>query len=230
MSNVIVDLKEATIYQARKVVLEHIDLKLYKGEFTYLIGRTGSGKSSLLKTLYAAVPLKKGKGTVAGFDLRKLRRRQIQLLRRELGIVFQDLNLLEDRNVGDNLKFVMEATEWFSRKKMQARMEEVLEEVGLARFHNKKTHELSGGERQRVAIARALINKPALIIADEPTGNLDPETSTEIIRLLRKLGRQHNTTVFFATHDYRVIEEYPARVIRCKEKALMEEANYRTLV
>ena len=230
MSNVIVEIKEASIYQMKKVVLESINLKLYKGEFTYLIGRTGSGKSSLLKTLYAAIPLKKGKGVVAGFDLRKLKRKQIPLLRRELGIVFQDLNLLDDRTVEDNLKFVMEATEWFSRKKMKQRADEVIEAVSLRNVHKKKPHELSGGEQQRVAIARALINKPTLIIADEPTGNLDPETSSEILALIRRLAEYNNTAVLFATHDYRVIEAYPARVIRCRDKQLIAEEDYRALV
>ena len=230
MSNVIVDIKEASIYQSKKLVLEDINLKLYKGEFTYLIGRTGSGKSSLLKTLYAALPLKKGQGEVAGFDLRRLKRKQIPLLRRELGIVFQDLNLLEDRSIEDNLRFVMEATDWYSRKKMKNRLNEVLQEVGLGKSHQKKPHELSGGEQQRVAIARALLNKPALIIADEATGNLDPETSHEILKLLRQLAKHHNTAVLFATHDYRVIEEFPARVIRCKEGKLYTEEDYRLLV
>ncbi len=230
MSNVIVDLKDASIYQGKQLVLEKINLKLYKGEFTYLIGRTGSGKSSLLKTLYGALPLKRGKGVVAGFDLKKLKRKQLPALRRELGIVFQNLNLLEDRSVEANLKFVLKATDWFSPKKIRARIDEVLQEVDLQGTNKKQPHQLSGGEQQRVAIARALLNKPSLIIADEPTGNLDPETSYEILSLMRQLALHNNTAVLFATHDYRVIEEFPARVIRCKDRTLVAEEDYRALI
>ncbi len=227
MENIIVNIRNASIYQDKSLVLEKINFKLYRGEFTYLIGKTGSGKSSLLKTIYGALPLKEGKGEVVGFDLTSLNRRKLPKLRRKLGIVFQDFNLLSDRSAYDNLRFVLRATDWYSRKEMKARMEEVLREVALSGKGDKMPHELSGGEQQRLVIARALLNKPQLIIADEPTGNLDPETSDEILALLRRLAKNHNTAILFATHDYRVIERFPARVIRCRNKTLVVEEDYR---
>ncbi|MFN5236571.1 MAG: cell division ATP-binding protein FtsE [Bacteroidota bacterium] len=205
------------------MVLHNIKLELGEGEFTYLIGKTGSGKSSLLKTIYAALPLVKGFGEVAGFDLRTVNRRNIHLLRRKLGIVFQDFNLLSDRNVEENLMFVLRATEWNDTLSMKKRIVEVLSEVGLSGKINSMPHELSGGEQQRVVIARALLNKPPLILADEPTGNLDPETSDDVLLLLRNLAKQHNTTVLCATHDYRILQNFPARIIRVQQGRLIDE-------
>ena len=230
MENIIVQIRNGQISQGKKKVLAGIDLKLYKGEFTYLIGKTGSGKSSLLKTLYGALPLEAGSGRVMGFDLRKLNRRQLPKLRRKLGVVFQDFNLLSDRSVRENLLFVLRATNWSSRKEMNQRIDKVLEEVGLVISSTKMPHELSGGEQQRVVIARALLNKPGLIIADEPTGNLDPDTSEEILALLRRVSKMHNTGILFATHDYRVIERFPARVVRCRDRTLAAEEDYRVIL
>ena len=204
-------------------MLHNIKLELGEGEFTYLIGKTGSGKSSLLKTIYAALPLLSGFGEVAGYDLRTVNRRNIHLLRRKLGIVFQDFNLLSDRSVEENLMFVLRATEWKDSLTMKKRVVEVLSEVGLSGKINAMPHELSGGEQQRVVIARALLNKPPLILADEPTGNLDPETSDDVLLLLRNLARQHNTTVLCATHDYRILQNFPARLIRVQQGRLIDE-------
>lgn len=226
MQNYIVQLKDVNIYQQGVLILQNVHLKISKGEFTYLIGKTGSGKSSLLKTLYAALPLTEGKGEVVGYDLAKLDRRTIPSLRRKLGIVFQDFNLLTDRTVEQNLRFVMDATGWKSESSVKSRINEVLEQVGLADKLYKMPHELSGGEQQRVVIARALLNKPALIIADEPTGNLDPETSDDILLLMRQLALQNNSAVLFATHDYRILEHFPARIIRCLNGKILEEEDF----
>ncbi len=226
MQNTIVQLKDARIYQQGVLVLQDVNLRIAKGEFTYLIGKTGSGKSSLLKTLYAALPLTTGKGEVAGYDLTKLDRRAIPLLRRKLGIVFQDFNLLTDRSVEQNLRFVLDATGWREAGLIQRRIGEVLEQVDLSDKLRKMPHELSGGEQQRVVIARALLNKPALIIADEPTGNLDPETSDDILLLMRQLALQNNSAVLFATHDYRILEHFPARIIRCLNGQILEEEDF----
>ncbi len=226
MQNFIVQLKEANIYQQDVLILQNVHLKITKGEFTYLIGKTGSGKSSLLKTLYAALPLKEGKGEVSGFDLTTLNRYSIPLLRRKLGIVFQDFNLLTDRTVEKNLRFVLEATGWKEESRIRARMTEVLEQVALSDKLYKMPHELSGGEQQRVVIARALLNQPELIIADEPTGNLDPETSDDILLLMRQLAQKHGTAVLFATHDYRILEHFPARIIRCLNGKVLEEEGF----
>ena len=219
----IVRLSDADIRQQdNSLVLEKIDLTIGTGEFVYLIGKTGSGKSTLLKTLYGALPLTSGFGEVAGFDLRKLNRREIPALRRNLGIVFQDFNLLTDRNVEQNLLFVLEATGWKSRADMHARVNAVLEEVGLTGKRLAMPFELSGGEQQRIVIARALLNRPGLLIADEPTGNLDPETSDDILLLLRNLAKQHQTAVLCATHDYRILQNFPARIIRVMHRKLVE--------
>lgn len=223
MSNLIVHLKDVKIFQAKNLILEKVNLKISKGEFTYLIGKTGSGKSSLLKTLYAALPLTQGEGKVGEFDLKSLNRKTIPLLRRQLGIVFQDFNLLSDRNVEDNLKFVLRATGWKDAADIQKRITEVLEQVGLRTKARKFPHELSGGEQQRVVIARALLNRPDIILADEPTGNLDPETADDILLLLRKLAQQNDTAVLFATHDYRILENFPARIIRCLNGKVVSE-------
>ncbi|MFM8371503.1 MAG: cell division ATP-binding protein FtsE, partial [Bacteroidota bacterium] len=223
MVAIIVKLSDADIRQSNGLlVLHNIKLELGEGEFTYLIGKTGSGKSSLLKTIYAALPLVSGFGEVAGFDLRNVNRRNIHLLRRKLGIVFQDFNLLSDRSVEENLMFVLRATEWKDTLSMKKRVVEVLSEVGLSGKINAMPHELSGGEQQRVVIARALLNRPPLILADEPTGNLDPETSDDVLLLLRNLARQHNTTVLCATHDYRILQNFPARIIRVQQGKLVD--------
>lgn len=204
-------------------MLQNINLRIGEGEFTYLIGKTGSGKSSLMKTIYAALPLEKGNGEVAGFDLRTVNRDNVHLLRRKLGIVFQEFNLLTDRNVVDNLVFVLKATGWKDDAAVTSRVFEVLEAVGLMHKRMSMPYELSGGEQQRVVIARALLNRPALILADEPTGNLDPETSDDVLVLLRNLARQHNTAVLCATHDYRILQNFPARIIRIQHGKLVDD-------
>jgi cell division transport system ATP-binding protein len=227
MSNIkVVGLKNVSIFQQDNLVLKDIDLSIQKGEFVYLIGKTGSGKSSLLKTIYAALPLKKGSGFAAGYDLTKLNRKTIPLLRRKLGIIFQDFTLLHDRTVFDNLLFVLKATGWKKRKDIEVRIANTLAQVGLSIKRSKMPHELSGGEQQRLVIARALINKPQLVIADEPTGNLDPETSDGIMKLLQELSKENNTAVLFATHDYRIIQDFPARIIRCVKGKVIEEENF----
>jgi cell division transport system ATP-binding protein len=211
----IVRLTDADIQQQDgKVILEKISLTIGEGEFTYLIGKTGSGKSTLLKTLYAALPLKTGFGEVAGLDLKTLNRSTIPSLRRKIGIVFQDFNLLTDRNVGENLEFVLKATAWDDAQAIKDRIHEVLESVNMLSKLTAMPFELSGGEQQRIVIARALLNRPVLLIADEPTGNLDPETSDDVLTLLRDLAKNYNTAVICATHDYRIIQNFPARIIR----------------
>ncbi|MBA5247744.1 ATP-binding cassette domain-containing protein [Marnyiella aurantia] len=213
----IINLSSATIAQKNFTVLKMVDLHIQKGKFCYLIGKTGSGKSSLLKTLYGHIPLAGGEGSVAGFDLAKLRTSQIPDLRRRLGIVFQDFQLLPDRTVEKNLKFVLQATGWTDKVKMDDRINEVLESVGMKTKKHKMPHELSGGEQQRVAIARALLNHPELILADEPTGNLDPETSNEIMTLLKKVAVENHAAVVMATHDYHMIQNFPGEAIRCED-------------
>lgn len=210
----VIYLKDATISINHIMVLHGVDLSIGAGDFRYLIGRTGSGKSSLIKTLYGELPLQAGEGAVAGFDLKKLRIKQIPYLRRKLGIVFQDFHLLMDRNVQDNLLFVLRATGWRDRQPMQQRMEEVLERVGLKNKGFKRPHQLSGGEQQRVVIARALLNDPDIILADEPTGNLDPETSNEIMGLLTEIN-QRGKAILMATHNYALIRKFPAPIFRC---------------
>jgi len=218
----IVNLESCDIFQGDFLVLNNVHLKIAPGEFVYLIGKTGSGKSSLLKTLYGALPLKKGTGVIAGMDLMKLKKNKMYLLRRKLGMVFQDFLLLEDRSVEQNLIFSMKAMGWKKKDEMLARIQEVLESVGLKYIGHKYPHELSGGEQQRVAVARAILNKPSLLIADEPTGNLDPDTSDDIIKLILRLSRDEKTSVLFATHDYRLLEKYPGRMIICAQNTIQE--------
>lgn len=220
----IVKLSNADICQQDgSVVLANINLNIGEGEFIYLIGKTGSGKTSLLKTLYGALPLVKGFGEVAGFDLRSMDRTNMHLLRRKLGIVFQDFNLLTDRNVEENLNFVLRATGWTDAAEMNQRVTEVLEGTGLLGKRFSMPFELSGGEQQRVVIARALLNKPVLLIADEPTGNLDPETSDDVLVLMRNLAKQNHTAVLCATHDYRILQNFPARIIRIQHGKLIDD-------
>lgn len=211
----IIELESVTIFQREVLVLSDVDLKIEKGEFVYVIGKTGSGKSSLLQTIYADLPLLHGKARVVGFDLGKIKNKEIPYLRRKLGIVFQDFQLLTDRSVSENLYFVMKATGWNDKKQMQQRIQDVLDKVGLGTKGFKMTHQLSGGEQQRVAIARALINDPEVILADEPTGNLDPETSRGIMQLLFEISRA-GRSVLMATHNYSLFNEFPARTIKCE--------------
>jgi cell division transport system ATP-binding protein len=209
------------IFQRENLVLNNVDLSVQKGEFLYLIGRTGSGKSSLMRTLYGDLPLKEGEGHVCGFDLSKLKRSQVPYLRRRIGIVFQDFQLLTDRTVKQNLLFVLKATGWSDTKRMDERVAQVLEKVSLANKGYKMPHELSGGEQQRVSIARALLNDPELILADEPTGNLDPETTGEILDLLFDISRS-GRSVIMATHDYSHMKKFNTRVVRCENEQLLE--------
>lgn len=220
----IVRLSNTDICQSdNSVVLENISLTIGPGEFTYLIGKTGSGKTSLLKTLYAALPLINGNGEVAGFDLKSISRKNVHLLRRKLGIVFQDFNLLTDRNVEENLLFVLRATGWTDAAEMESRVAEVLQGVNMPDKRNAMPYELSGGEQQRIVIARALLNRPELLIADEPTGNLDPETSDDVLVLMRNLAKEHNTAVLCATHDYRILQNFPARIVRIRNGKLIDD-------
>lgn len=214
MSNHVIELKNVNIYQGTSLILSDVSLQIDKGQFLYLVGQTGSGKSSLLKTLYADLPLTEGTGEVAGFNLKKLKSSKVPFLRRKLGIVFQDFQLLPDRSVFDNMVFVMKATGWTKKQEMVDRVQELLAQVGLNDKAEKMPHELSGGEQQRVAIARALINKPEIILADEPTGNLDSETSERIIHLLSDIS-MGGTSVLMATHDKTLMEKFKAKTITC---------------
>ena len=221
MKNVI-ELKNAKIYQQNSVVLDDVNFILGESEFVYLIGKTGSGKSTLLKTFYGEVFLSEGEGNVAGYNLKTLTKKEIPMLRRKIGVVFQDFQLLTDRTVLKNLFFVMGATGWTDKDLMQKRAKEVLQLVGLEKKMNAMSYALSGGEQQRLSIARALLNKPALILADEPTGNLDPETSEEIMHLLIAVAQEEKSAVFMATHDMTMVEKYPGRVVRVENQQLKE--------
>lgn len=217
MSEKVIHLEKAFIYQRNYLVLSHVDFELNEGEFAYLIGKTGSGKSSLLKVLYGDLPLTEGYGKVVNHELNGMKIGQIPNLRRHLGIVFQDFQLLLDRNVEKNLSFVLKATGWKDKKEIDSRIDEVLESVGMISKKKMMPFRLSGGEQQRISIARALLNHPELILADEPTGNLDPETSFEIMNLILNLSKERNVAVLMATHDYNIIQNFPAKTFKCED-------------
>jgi cell division transport system ATP-binding protein len=219
----VVRVQDASIFQDYNTVLEDISFQIEKGEFVYLVGRTGSGKSSLLKTLYADLPLRLGDINVAGHDIRGIKPSEIPPLRRKLGIIFQDFQLFPDRSVDENLMFVMKATGWKENGKMRARLSEVLMQVGLGSVEKKMPHQLSGGEQQRVVIARALLNEPRILIADEPTGNLDPEVSHGIMKIFQSINNS-GTAVLMATHSYGLIKKFPSRVLKCEDRKIIDSA------
>lgn len=221
MSSPVLKLKDVSIYQADNLVLSDVNIEINKGEFVYLIGKTGSGKSSFMKTLYADLPLNHGNGSIVDFDLRTLKEKDIPFLRRKLGVVFQDFKLLIDRNINENLMFVLKATGWKDKNEMQTRIDEVLDKVGMKTKGFKFPHELSGGEQQRIAIARALLNHPELILADEPTGNLDPQTSVEVMEVLQDINKNGNT-ILMATHDYALLLKYPSKTLKCDDSKVFE--------
>ncbi|WPQ62407.1 ATP-binding cassette domain-containing protein [Chitinophaga sancti] len=220
----IIQLSNVNIYQGNSLILSDVNITVNKGEFVYLIGKTGTGKSSLLKTLYGDLALKEGTGQVVGFDLKKMDWKKVPYLRRNLGVVFQDFQLLTDRNVHDNLKFVLRAIGWEDKNKMEEKIDDVLEKVGLTTKGFKMPYELSGGEQQRVDIARAMLNSPKLILADEPTGNLDPETSDGIMQLLFRISREEGAAVVMATHDYILLQKFPSRVLRTENGRVSDHA------
>lgn len=224
MADKIITLKNVNIYQGNSLILQNVNIEINNGEFVYLVGKTGAGKSSLLKTLYGELPLREGDGMVVGFDLKILNWKTVPFLRRNIGIVFQDFQLLTDRNVHDNLEFVLRATGWKDKNKIEGRIEEVLDSVGLKTKGFKFPYELSGGEQQRIDVARALLNSPKLILADEPTGNLDPETSDEIMNLLIDLSKKLGTAVVMATHDYMVINKFPGRTLKTENGKVLDNA------
>ena len=221
MEKPIIDLKNININVDEKKILSEVSFSMKKGEFMYLIGKTGSGKSSLLKILYGDIKIKEGEGNVVGIDILKIKEKNIPFLRRKLGIVFQDFKLLSDRSIEKNLEFVLRATDWKNKKEIKERISQVLEKVKLFEVLNKFPHELSGGEQQRIAIARALLNEPELILADEPTGNLDPATSAEIMGVFKEINK-NGTTVLIATHDYDIISKFPAKTLRIEEGKFYE--------
>lgn len=222
MSEPIVSLKNVNIFQGKSLVLQDVNFNIDKGEFVYLVGKTGTGKSSLLKTLYGELALKEGSASVVGYDLKNMDWKKVPFLRRNLGVIFQDFQLLTDRNVHENLKFVLKATGWKDEKLMEEKINDVLEKVGLKSKAYKMTYEMSGGEQQRVDIARALLNSPKLILADEPTGNLDPETSDEIMQLLFQIAKDYGSAIIMATHDFIVINRYPSRMLKTEFGKLID--------
>lgn len=221
MSETVLAFKNAAIYQRDQLILKDVTLSINRGEFVYLIGKTGSGKSSLMKTLYVDIPLNQGDGHIVGFDLKTLKEREIPYLRRKLGVVFQDFKLLNERSVTDNLLFVLKATGWQDKIKMTQQINTVLTKVGMGDQGHKYPHQLSGGEQQRIAIARALLNDPELIIADEPTGNLDPQTSIEVMEVLQEI-HQSGRTILMATHDYALLLKYPSKTLNCEGQKIFE--------
>jgi cell division transport system ATP-binding protein len=224
MEERIIEIRNVNIYQGSNLVLQDVSLTINRGEFVYLVGKTGTGKSSLLKTLYGDLPLKEGECNVVGFDIKKMDWKKVPFLRRNLGVVFQDFQLLTDRTVNENLRFVLRATGWKDEKLMEEKIADVLDKVGLKSKGFKMPYELSGGEQQRIDIARALLNSPKLILADEPTGNLDPETSDEIMQLLFHICRDYGTAIVMATHDYMVINKFPARVVKTERGKVIDNA------
>ncbi len=225
MAESIVSLHNVKIFQGSNLILSDVNINVNKGEFVYLVGKTGTGKSSLLKTLYGDLPLKEGEGMVADYNLREMTWKKVPFLRRSLGVVFQDFQLLTDRSVHENLKFVLKATGWKDDKLIEEKINDVLDKVGLRSKGFKMPFEMSGGEQQRVDIARALLNSPKLVLADEPTGNLDPETSDEIMQLLFQIAKDFNTSVIMATHDYIVINRYPARMLKTERGQVFDSTS-----
>ena len=221
MSTPVLQLQNASIFQRESLILSEVSLTINKGEFVYLIGKTGSGKSSFMKTLYGDLPLQQGQGTIVDFDLTTLKEKQIPYLRRKLGVVFQDFKLLNDRTVKENLKFVLKATGWKNQNEMDDKIDKVLDKVGMKTKGFKSPYQLSGGEQQRVAIARALLNDPELILADEPTGNLDPQTSVEVMGVLQEINKNGNT-ILMATHDYALLLKYPSKTLKCDGNKIFE--------
>ncbi|WP_026915344.1 cell division ATP-binding protein FtsE [Christiangramia portivictoriae] len=221
MSQTVLELKNAAIYQRESLILSEVDVTVYKGDFVYLIGKTGTGKSSFMKTLYGDLPLTEGEGSIVDYNLRTLKEKDIPFLRRKLGVVFQDFKLLTDRNIKDNLLFVLKATGWKDKKGMDSKIDEVLDKVGMKTKGFKFPYQLSGGEQQRVAIARALLNDPELILADEPTGNLDPQTSVEVMEVLQEISKNGNT-ILMATHDYALLLKYPSKTLKCDGQRVFE--------
>ena len=217
----IVKYKNVEILRKELIVLKQVSFELREGEFVYLLGKVGSGKSSLLKSMYAEIPITEGEASALDYNLIDIKRKQIPFLRREIGIVFQDFQLLTDRSVYDNLRFVLEATGWKNETEIDERIEKVLKEMGMANKSYKMPHELSGGEQQRIVIARALLNSPKLILADEPTGNLDPDTGEQIVKQLHRIA-QEGTAVIMATHNLNFVEKYPGRIIKCEDKHIIE--------
>jgi cell division transport system ATP-binding protein len=224
MPDTVVSIQNANIYQGDNLVLQNVNFTVSKGEFVYLVGKTGTGKSSLLKTLYGELTLREGNASVVGFDLRHMDWKKVPFLRRNLGVVFQDFQLLTDRNVHENLRFVLKATGWQDERLIEEKINDVLDKVGLRSKGFKMPFEMSGGEQQRVDIARALLNSPKLILADEPTGNLDPETSDEIMQLLMQIAKDYGTTVLMATHDFIVINRYPSRMLKTEGGKVIDSA------